>query len=132
MANKVAPKISGPGSGKFPQRGPHNPNVGTHGSGLAPKPSGGAALMGNDRPSQSTQAGLARVKNVGSGFKGFRLPLQSPKAGISGKQVGQSEADPGGPGISKSPMTSMPVTGNPVATNKPKRRGIGSKFYGEY
>jgi len=31
MASKLAPKISAPGSDKFPTSGPHNPNVGSHG-----------------------------------------------------------------------------------------------------
>lgn len=115
MANKVAPKISAPGSSKFPTKGPHNPNVGTRGSGLAPKPSGGAAIPGNDRPSMPTQAGLARVSNVGTGQNQGAMPVQKPPAGLQNARIGQ-----------QNPQTSA------AATAKPKRRGIGAAFYGEY
>lgn len=113
--NKVAPKISSPGSAKFPTKGPHNPNVGTSGSGLAPKPSGGAAIPGNDRPSMPEQAGLARVRNVGMGKADMRLPIQNPPANQKGMKVGQPNPNTGA-----------------AATSKPKRRGIGAAFYGEY
>lgn len=130
--SKVAPKISKPGSAKFPQKGPHNPNVGTHGRGLAPRPKGGAAMQGNDRPSMPEQGGIARVRNVGTGFRGGRMPLQNPPSNIANHPVGQAEAMPPGPGARVAPKTSTPVTGNPVATQKPRRRGVGAAFYGEY
>ncbi len=115
--NKVAPKISSPGSSKFPTKGPHNPNVGTHGSGLAPKPKGGAAIPGNDRPSMPEQGSLARVANVGASKPaGSFLPVQNnSNAGLKGPKVGQAN----------------PQTGA-AATSKPKRRGLGAAFYGEY
>lgn len=130
--SKISQRISRPGSSKFPQKGPHNPNVGTSGSGLAPKPSGGAALLGNDRPSNPTTANLARVTDSPMGDSALRLPVHHPTANIANRQVGQAEADPGGPGISMSPQTRMPVTRNPVASGKPKRKGLGSAFFGEY
>ena len=132
MANKVTPKISKPGSARFPQKGPHNPNVGTHGSGIAPKPKGGAALTGNDRPSMPEQGGLARVRNVGAGSPQGRLPVQSPPANVVGKRIGQTESLPPGPGARVAPKTQTPVTGNPVASQKPRRRGVEAAFYGEY
>ena len=121
MANKVTPKISSPGSAKFPTKGPHNPNVGTHGSGLAPKPSGGANMPGNDRPSMPQQGGLARVSGAGasssgsSGPAGSFMPVQKPVAGLANQRTGQAN-----------PNTSA------AATKKPKRRGIGAAFFGEY
>lgn len=115
--NKVAPKISSPGSSKFPTKGPHNPNVGTHGSGLAPKPSGGAAIKGNDRPSMPASGGLARVADVGGAKPAASvLPVKNnANRGLAGPKVGQAN----------------PQTGA-AATSKPKRRGLGAAFYGEY
>lgn len=130
--SKVAPKISKPGSSKFPTKGPHNPNVGTHKGGMAPKPQGGAPMPGNDRPSAPGQAQLARVPNVGTGANQGAMPLEKPPAGLQAQRVGQSEAAPRGAGTRVAPSTKMPVAGNPVATNKPKRRGVGAAFYGEY
>lgn len=115
MANKVAPKISKPGSDRFPQKGPHNPNVGTSGKGIAPKPKGGAALPGNDRPSAPEQAALARVKNVGMGQTQGRMPVQNPPANVVGQKIGQPE-----------PQTSA------AATQKPARRKTPAPFYGEF
>jgi hypothetical protein len=99
--------------------------------GVAPKPSGGAALLGNDRPSAPTTASMARVTDSPMGDSALRLPVSHPTANIAHKQIGQREADPGGPGKRISPQTRTPVTGNPVASNKPKRKGLGSAFYGE-
>lgn len=113
--NKLAPKISSPGSSVFPSKGQHNQNVGTSGSGMAPRPRGGAAIAGNDRPTMPAQAGLARVKNVGMGAAQGRLPVQSPPANVTGMKVGQPN-----------PQTAA------AASAKPKRRGIGAAFYGEY
>jgi hypothetical protein len=121
MANKFIPKVSAPGSAKFTQKGPHNPNVGTHGNGIAPKPSGGAPILGNDRPTGPEQASLARVRNTGSspsgnsGPAGSFLPARKPQAGLSNQKIGQ-----------QNPNTSA------AATSKPKRRGVGAAFYGEY
>lgn len=115
MANKFIPKTSKPPAPKFPTSGPHNPNVGTHGSGLAPKPSGGANLLGNDRPSMPAQGGLARVSGVSKGAAQGRMPVQSPPANVVGQKLGQPN-----------PQTSA------AATKKPKRKGIGAAFYGEY
>lgn len=121
MANKFIPKVSAPGSDKFPQLGPHNPDVGTRGSGLAPKPKGGAPILGNDRPSMPENGGLARVSGTGNSPSGSSgpaasfLPDRKPQSGLANKRIGQ-----------QNPNTSA------AATAKPKRRGIGAAFYGEY
>lgn len=112
--SKVAPKISKPGSIKMPT-GTRNTEVGKHGSGIAPKPKGGAAIKGNDRPSMPAQAGLARVANVGNGQALGRLPIQNPPANQVGNRIGQPN-----------PQTAA------AATSKPKRKGLGAAFYGEY
>src|SRR5437016_4093921 len=77
-------------------------NAGMRGSGIAPKPSGGAAISGNDRPGMSAQAGLARVTAAGKGNPQGRLPLQSPPANITGTKMpygghGAPPAQRGGP-----------------------------------
>lgn len=72
MANKVAPKISAPGSSVFPNGGGHTDGVkkGSHARGGA----------------------LAKVKGAGTGDSGQRLPVQSPSANVTGKKVGKSKA----------------------------------------
>lgn len=112
--SKVAPKISKPGSIRMPE-GTRNTEKGKHGSGIAPKPSGGANIPGNDKPTMPAQAGLARVKNVGNGQALGRLPVQNPPANQVGNKIGQPN-----------PKTVA------AATSKPKRKGIGAAFYGEY
>jgi hypothetical protein len=109
--NNFIPKAKAPGSMTMPS-GTRNTEKGKHGSGIAPKPSGGADIMGNDRPSMPAQAGLARVKPVGMGFKGFRLPVQSPQANIKGMK-----------------QPKVPSTA-PAATKMPNRKG-GANFFGE-
>lgn len=111
--SKVLPAIRKPGSAKFPTSGPHNPNVGTSGSGLAPKPKGGIPVNGNDRPSLGTSAGLARAGSKPMGDKGQRLPVQSPTANLASTKVGQAN-----------PNTAA------AASKKPNRKG-GAAFYGE-
>jgi hypothetical protein len=88
---------------------------------LAPKPSGGAALLGNDRPSHPTMSSMARVMNRpssgsgASGPSGSFNPLQNnAMTNLRNTQVGQPN-----------PNTSA------AATAKPKRKGLGSAFYGE-
>lgn len=130
MASKVAPAISSPGSSKFSNKGAHNPNVGTRGSGLAPKPKATAP----DRPaSASVQAGMARVKPAGTGANQGAMPLRKPPAGLKNQRVGQAEKVARGAGSSLSALTQTPRTGNPVATAKPaSRKTKGASFYGEY
>lgn len=100
---------------------------------VAPRPQASKqGLIASSSASAPVQAGMARVKNAPTGFAEFRLPVQSPKAGIKGARVGQKEAIAPGPGTNIAPKTKTPVTGNPVATSKPSRRGIGAAFYGEY
>lgn len=138
MANKFIPKTSAPGSSRFPNGGGRNPNVGTRGSGMAPVPKGGAPIPGNDRPSMPSQGGLARVAGAGSSPTGVGssagsfTPVQKPIAGLANQRTGQREVAPPGGSMKVSPKTSTPVTGNPIATQKPKRRGLGANFYGEY
>ena len=65
--SKISPKISAPGSAKFPTKGPHNPNVGTHGGGGA----------------------LAKVAGVGSSSAAsFRTG-----ANLQGAKIGQKVPD---------------------------------------
>ena len=118
--SKLLPAISKPGSIKFPTKGPHNPNVGTHGSGIAPRPKGGAPIPGNDRPTAPSQNGLARVAGTGGnspsgvgGPAGSFLPVQKPVAGVASQRIGQSNPNPAA-----------------AATKKPNRKG-GAPFYGE-
>jgi hypothetical protein len=103
--------------------------------GMAPKPSGGAALPGNDRPSMPVQAGLARVKPFGGApSAGSHLPVQNnAMRNQSGGAVGQQEQVAPGPGTSFSPMTRTSPVKNPVATNKSAtRKTKGAAFYGEF
>lgn len=73
MKNKVAPKISAPGSSKFPNTGGHTDGVkkGSHARGGA----------------------LAKVKPAGAGDPAGRLPVQSPTANIASKRIGQANPD---------------------------------------
>jgi hypothetical protein len=118
--SKFYPKVKAPGSMAMPEKGGHNKtmNESRRGAGgMAPKPSGGAALPGNDRPSHPVQAGLARVKaGGGAPPAGSFLPVQNnAMANLANKQVGQPN-----------PNTAA------AATAKPKRKGLGSAFFGEY
>lgn len=110
--SKVLPKITKPGSSKFPTKGPHNPNVGTHGSGIAPR--NASAGQRTDKLSMPAQGGIARVKNASNApSAGSFLPVQKPKAGLQNQPIGQQV-----------PSASA------VATRKPNRKG-GAAFYGE-
>ncbi len=111
--SKLSVKISPPPAMKFAQ-GTRNPSVGISGSGMAPKPTGGAPILGNDRPSMPSQ-GHARVKGVGTGPSLRRLPLQSPTANVVGQTIGQPNPETGA-----------------AATAKPNRKGKGAAFFGEY
>lgn len=136
MANKFIPKASGAvRNPKFPTKGPHNPNVGTHGSGPAPR--NASAGQRTDKLSMPVQGGIARVRGVSSSPTGksgsagsFTPPMNNAMANQTGQRVGQREAEPIGPGIRTSPMTTTPTVGNSVATKKPNRKG-GAAFYGE-
>lgn len=134
MVNKVAPKISKPGSHRFPQKGPHNPNVGTSGSGMAPRPKGHAP---SHTPSHPPMHNLARVQNrpssaTGQGQSaGSFTPVQNnAMANLENQQIGQQEVAPRGPANRVSAMTQTPMTGNHTATKKPKTRAALA-FYGE-
>jgi len=103
---------------------------------IAPKPSGGAKLLGHDRPSAGAAGAMARVAQASAGPREGRfLPVQKPKAGLSGRTIGQPNPKnftPGGPGIGVAPQTQTGVDGGPNATRKPQRKGIGAAFYGEF
>jgi hypothetical protein len=147
MRNKRVPKaetgaipgdFAGSIGSKIPSGPSRQPNVGTSGSGIAPRPSGGAAMIGNDRPSHSNMGGLARVNNRPSSptgkmpTAGSFTPVQNnAMANLTGQSTGQSEVLPRGNSARISPQTRTATTGNPVATNKNKRRGKGAAFYGE-
>jgi hypothetical protein len=80
---------------------------------------------------------MARVKAGPAGPpEGRFLPVQKPPAGLQGETIGQPDAtnfNPGGPGINMGkPVSRTGVTNHPVATAKPKRKGLGSAFFGEY
>ena len=101
-----------------------------------------------------SQAGLARVQGTGTGNPQGRLPLQSPPANITGTKMpygghGAPPAQRGGPTALRAggrnqgwPNGAMYTDGakkgssgkdsGAVSTRKPKRRGLGAAFYGEY
>jgi hypothetical protein len=126
---------------KLAEKGGRNAttNESMRGSGMAPKPSGGASLYGgNDSPSHPPMSGLARVKNRPSAptgkltTAGSFTPVQNnAQANLTGQATGQAEVLPRGSSSQISPQTRMPKTGNPVATGKPKRKGLGSAFFGD-
>lgn len=83
---------------------------------VAPRPKGGANLPGNDRPGSGVQASMARVANVGStASSGIPNPVRKPQSGLRNQAIGQPN----------------PQTGA-AATSKPRRKGLGAAFYGEY
>lgn len=107
--------------------------------GIAPKPSGGAAMPGNDRPAHPSNGGLARVQDTpssGSGFAptaGSFNPVQNnAMANLTGQSTGQAEVLPRGNSARIAPKTKTPVTNHPLATAKPKRRGTPAPFYGDW
>lgn len=117
--SKISQRISAPGPAKMPTKGAHNPNVGTRGSGIAPKPSGGAKLF-NASATMGASAGLARIGSAGasptgkSGSAGSFTPVKNnAMANLASQRIGQKVPDTGA-----------------VATKKPNRKG-GSAFYGE-
>jgi hypothetical protein len=133
-------KIPGDYSGsrqftKMPTKGGRNAttNEAKRGAGqVAPRPQASRqGLLASSSASAPTTASMARVTDSPNGDSALRLPLQSPKANLASKAVGQREADPGGLGKRISPQTRTPVTNHPVATAKPRRKGLGSAFYGE-
>jgi hypothetical protein len=101
----------------LPKGTARNTDVGRSGAGqVAPRPRGGANISGNDRPTAGVQASMARVPNAGGApAAGNFLPVRKPPAGLANSRIGQQN----------------PQTGA-AATVKPKRKGIGAAFYGEY
>jgi hypothetical protein len=140
-------KIPGDGSGsrpffKMPTKGGRNAttNESRRGvGGIAPKPSGGAALLGNDRPSHPVTNSMARVQNRPSAptgkmpTAGSFTPVQNnAQANLTGQPTGQAEVLPRGSSSRISPQTRTPGNSSPNATGKPKRKGLGSAFFGEF
>lgn len=138
MANKFIPKASKAGSDKFPQKGPHNPNVGTSGKGrIAPKPSTGQPLLAQTKGSGPSTAGIARVKSAGTAPAGAQggPPINNAFHGQKGNAIGQPDPhsfNPPGPGSYKAPVTSGSVVRNALATSKPSKRKNPAPFYGEF
>jgi len=139
--SKILPAISGPGSMKLRTKGGRNATTEEARSGaggIAPIPAGGANMLGNDRPSHPTQSGLGRVRGANSsgsgaaGSAGSFNPLQNnAMRNLASRPIGQAETSfPGG--SRTAPKTRTAATGNPVATSKPRRRGLGAAFFGEY
>jgi hypothetical protein len=64
---------------------------------------------------------------------GSFTPIQNnANANLTGQATGQAEVLPRGSSNRIRPQTRTPVTNNPVAAGKPKRKGLGSAFFGEY
>ncbi len=78
MVNKVAPRISAPGSDKFPTKGPHNPNVGTSG-----KTSKLASVKG------APTSGSGAAGSAGS----FMPEINNAMANLRGARIGQKNPD---------------------------------------
>ena len=113
-----------PGDGKGTQGiqlpgGPtRQPNLGTSGRGqLAPRPqTSKSQYMSQSSATAPVQAGMARVKNRPSHPGGSFLPVQNnANANLTGQAIGQPNPNTGA-----------------AATAKPKRKGLGSAFFGEY
>jgi hypothetical protein len=109
---------------------------------VAPRPQNSKqALLGSSAHTAPMQVGMARVKNAGSSAPrgtsgasnaGSFTPVQNnAMANLTGQATGQNEVLPRGNSARISPQTRMPVTNNPVAAGKPKRKGLGSAFFGE-
>jgi hypothetical protein len=107
---------------------------------VAPRPqTSREPLLSSSSATAPVQAAMARVKNVGSSptgkgpTAGSFTPLgNNAMANLTGQSTGQREVAPRGASVRVSPMTRTPMVGNEVATKKPKRRGLGAAFYGEY
>lgn len=107
---------------------------------LAPRPQNSKQpLLGSSAHTGPTTASMARVKDQPSSATGKMptagsfTPIQNnAMANLTGQATGQAEVNPRGNSSSVSPQTRMPVTRNPVASVKNKRKGLGSAFFGEY
>lgn len=86
---------------------------------VAPRPQNSKQpLLGASKDTAGTVASMARVPGAGSAGahpNGSFLPVRKPPANLVNSTVGQS----------------LPDTGA-VSTAKPKRKGLGSAFFGEY
>lgn len=107
---------------------------------VAPRPqTSRQPLVSASAHTAPTQGGMARVKDRPSSPTGKMPPAGSftpvqnnAMANLMGQSVGQAEAAPRGNSSRISPQTRTHGNGNPVATNKPKRKGLGAAFWGEY
>jgi hypothetical protein len=107
---------------------------------LAPRPqTSKSQYMSQSSVTAPSQAGIARVPNAPSSATG-KMPTagsftpvgNNALANLTGQRTGQAEVNPRGSSGRISPKTLTPTTGNPVASTKPKRKGLGSAFFGEY
>lgn len=106
---------------------PRNSKQPLLGSSAHTGPTTGSMARVQDRPS-SPARGTSGAANAGS----FTPVQNNAMANLTGQSVGQAEVNPRGNSSSISPVTRTPVTPNPVAAAKPKRKGLGSAFFGEY
>lgn len=120
VSTATSGEVPGKGSANnltMPTKGGRNAttNQGHRGAGqLAPRPqTSKESFLGQSSATAPAQAGLARVKGVGTGDTGGRLPVQHPTVNLVGKRIGQANPDTAA-----------------TATKKPNRKG-GAAFYGE-
>jgi hypothetical protein len=110
---------------------------------VAPRPQNSRQpLLGSSAHTGPTTAGMARVQDrpssaprgtSGAANAGSFTPVQTNAyANLTGQATGQNEVVPRGTSAQIAPKTRMPMTSNPVASGKPKRKGLGSAFFGEY
>lgn len=143
---------------KMPYKGGRNATTeqSRRGAGqVAPRPQASKqGLLASSSATAPTGASMARVKGVGTGDSGLRLPVQSPKTNLQGSAQsyggnGQPPAARGGPSglraggrnqgwpngamyTDSAKKGSSGKDSGPIATRKPARRGKGAAFYGEY
>jgi hypothetical protein len=137
-----------------PEKGGRNSttNEARRGAGqVAPRPQAARqGLIASSSATAPTQASMARVKSTGKGNAQGRMPLQSPPANITGTKTqtsgtSQPPAQRGGPARLRAggrnqnypngPMYrdgTIPGRGRGGELAKPKRKGLGAAFYGEY
>lgn len=110
---------------------------------LAPRPQNSKQpLLGSSAHTGPTTASMARVQDrpsspargtSGAANAASFTPVQNnAMANLTGQATGQNEVLPRGNSASIGPKTRTPVTRNPIAAAKPRRKGLGSAFFGEY
>jgi hypothetical protein len=107
---------------------------------IAPRPQNSRQpFLGSSAHTASPMHSMARVQNTGSKptgklpSAGSFTPVQTNAyANLTGQATGQNEVLPRGNSASIAPKTRTPVINHPVATAKPRRKGLGSAFFGEF